>query len=131
MTTTKAGRDRDVSNRRRAHEFRELTAYFLAHETDRPVTYRPVIRGMPRSITEELEPRSDVNGYARAAIITRADYALDVSGSVRAAVEAAEHDKRPFGFVIARKSAASIADAYAMTNLSTLARILSVLEPRP
>ncbi|WP_284527489.1 hypothetical protein [Microbacterium sp. T2.11-28] len=131
MTTAKTDRDRTVSNRRRAHEFRELTAYFLAHETDRPVTYRPVIRGVPRSITEELEPRSDVNGYARASILTRADYALDVSGSVRAAVEAADHDGRAFGFVIARKSGAGIADAYAMTDLRTLAHILSTLEPRP
>lgn len=111
-----------LGNVGRALRFRESVSLFLRAEG-----VPNSIGAMHRTLAQSFDPAtpvSDIFGIPGFTFLTRSEVARDLSGGTNAAIRAAADDGSEFGFQIWERHSYAAGDAYAVTTMDVLAKLI-------
>lgn len=111
-----------LGNVGRSLRFRESVSLLLRAESV-PNSVAAMHRTLAQSF-DPATPSSDILGIEGFTILTRSEVTRDFSGGTNAAMVAARDDGNPFGFALWERHLYGAGDAYAVTTLDVLAKLI-------
>ena len=115
-----------LGNLGRSLRFRESVSLLLRAEGISNAV-APMHRSLASAFNPE-NPSSDILGIPNFSILTRSEVARDLSGGLNAAIRAAADDGSRFGFQVWERHSYATKDAFVVTDLDTLARLVKAVQ---